>query len=123
MYKHAYIHIYIYVCLLACTLPLSPLLVQDLLFFSTEHYKFCALSYNRETSELVTRAHGDLKDKTGRPSDHGQFGVIDPEARVIGLHLYSGHLKTIPIDQNGSLRDAFNVRLDELKVSLSSQRC
>jgi len=45
------------------------------------------------TGELVTRAQGDLRDSVGRPSDEGQLVDVDPEQRVIGLHLYDGLLK------------------------------
>ena len=45
------------------------------------------------TGELVTRANGDVKDHVGRPVDNGQIGVVDPECRLIGLHLYDGLFK------------------------------
>lgn len=43
--------------------------------------------------ELVTRANGDIRDNVGRPVDNGQIGIIDPECRLIGLHLYDGLFK------------------------------
>jgi hypothetical protein len=46
--------------------------------------------------ELVTRANGDVRDNVGRPVDNGQIGVIDPESRMIGLHLYDGLFKVLP---------------------------
>jgi len=46
--------------------------------------------------ELVTRANGDVRDNVGRPVDNGQIGVIDPESRMIGLHLYDGLFKVPP---------------------------
>lgn len=45
----------------------------------------------------MTRAHGDVSDKVGRPCEAGQIGIIDPESRVIVLHLYDGNLKVIAI--------------------------
>jgi hypothetical protein len=42
--------------------------------------------------------------------------MVDPECRMIGLHLYDGLFKVIPMDQRGQLREAFNIRLDELMV-------
>lgn len=41
---------------------------------------------------------------------------MDPQSRMIGLHLYEGHFKIIPMDAKGQLKDAFNIRLEELEV-------
>ncbi|CAK0750170.1 hypothetical protein CVIRNUC_001969 [Coccomyxa viridis] len=89
---------------------------KDLLFLSTERCKFCVLEYNQETGELVTRASGDVKDRVGRPVENGQIGIVDPWCRMIGLHLYDGLFKVIPIDNDGQLHEAFNMRIDELNV-------
>lgn len=72
---------------------------HDCLFMSTERYHFVALEWNAETNEIRTRANGDIKDKIGRPRDRGQIGVVDPLTRLVGLHLYDGLLKIIPIEQ------------------------
>ena len=85
------------------------------------------------TGELLTRANGDLTDRIGRPTEAGpvrmysacasvlshppQICIVDPECRMIGLHMYDGAFKVIPISQDGSLREAFNIRLEELRVS------
>ncbi|KAK1256749.1 DNA damage-binding protein 1a [Acorus gramineus] len=65
---------------------------------------------------------GDISDQVGRPSDNGQIGIIDPDCRLIGLHLYDGSFKVIPIDNKGQLKEAFNIRvytlLDEYKNSI-----
>jgi Mono-functional DNA-alkylating methyl methanesulfonate N-term len=66
--------------------------------------------------ELVTRANGDVQDRVGRPCGNGQIGIIDPGCRLIGLHLYDGLFKAIPIDDSGKLLEAFNIRLEELMV-------
>lgn len=89
---------------------------QDLLFIATERYKFCVLQWDAETSELITRAMGDVSDRIGRPTDNGQIGIIDPDCRLIGLHLYDGLFKVIPFDNKGQLKEAFNIRLEELQV-------
>ncbi|XP_074558641.1 DNA damage-binding protein 1a [Curcuma longa] len=89
---------------------------QDFLFISTERYKFCVLQWDAETSELITRAMGDVSDRIGRPTDNGQIGLIDPDCRLIGLHLYDGLFKVIPFDNKGQLKEAFNIRLEELQV-------
>ncbi|KAK9989840.1 hypothetical protein SO802_030079, partial [Lithocarpus litseifolius] len=82
---------------------------QDFLFIATERYKFCVLQWDAETSELITRAMGDVSDRIGRPTDNGQIGIIDPDCRLIGLHLYDGLFKVIPFDNKGQLKEAFNI--------------
>lgn len=89
---------------------------QDYLFISTERYKFCVLQWDAESGELITRAMGDVSDRIGRPTDNGQIGIIDPDCRLIGLHLYDGLFKVIPFDNKGQLKEAFNIRLEELQV-------
>ena len=42
---------------------------------------------------LQTKASGNLADATGRPVEHGQIGIIDPDCRVIGVQMYDGLLK------------------------------
>jgi DNA damage-binding protein 1 len=83
---------------------------KDLLFIATERYKFCILAYDSNTGEIVTRANGDIHDATGKPAEHAQIGIIDPESQVIALHLYTGWLKLIQIDSSGKLQDAYNIR-------------
>lgn len=89
---------------------------QDFLFIATERYKFCVLQWDAENSEVITRAMGDVSDRIGRPTDNGQIGIIDPDCRLIGLHLYDGLFKVIPFDNKGQLKEAFNIRLEELQV-------
>ncbi|KAL0699191.1 hypothetical protein Bca4012_055313 [Brassica carinata] len=89
---------------------------QDLLFIATEGYKFCVLQWDSESSELITRAMGDVADRIGRQTDNGQIGIIDPDCRFIGLHLYDGLFKVIPFDNKGQLKEAYNIRLEELQV-------
>ncbi|KAI3824589.1 hypothetical protein L1987_06052 [Smallanthus sonchifolius] len=89
---------------------------QDLLFIATERYKFCVLQWDADVSELITRCLGDISDRVGRPTDNGQIGIIDPNCRLIGLHLYDGLFKVIPFDNKGQLKEAFNIRLEELQV-------
>ncbi len=43
--------------------------------------------------QLLTKAHGDVSDKVGRPADNGQLGFVDAGCRLIGLHQYDGMLK------------------------------
>lgn len=56
----------------------------------TPHLSIPILVY---PDNLQTRASGDLADRTGRPVEHGQIGIIDPDCRVLGVQMYDGLLK------------------------------
>eukprot|EP00727_Mastigamoeba_balamuthi_P002002 m51a1_g118 putative dna damage-binding protein 1a (1114) ;mRNA; f:362128-365815 len=90
--------------------------VPDDLFVLTERYQCAVLSYDAARSEVVTRASGDVQDRVGRPAEGGHIGIVDPDGRMIALHMYEGFLKIIPISAEGALLEAFNVRLEEIKV-------
>ncbi|KAL3498131.1 hypothetical protein ACH5RR_040863 [Cinchona calisaya] len=90
---------------------------QVLLFITTEKYKFCVLQWDPEAFKVVTRAMGDVSDRMGcRPAYSGQICVIDPDFRLIGLHLYEESFKVIPFDNQGQLMETINIRLKELQV-------
>ena len=83
---------------------------------STDKYKFSVLEYDAAHSSIVTRANGDVRDAVGRPADVGQLATIDPECRLIGLHMYDGVFKVMPLDSKGNLSEAYNIRLEEQNV-------
>eukprot|EP00960_Hanusia_phi_P003968 116510-Hanusia_phi.AAC.2 len=90
---------------------------RDSLYILTERLKFCIVEYDSTTGELITKAMGDVQDSVGKAVDGGPIAHIDPEKRMIGFLLYDGLFKVIPIDtRNGQLREAFNIRLEELQV-------
>lgn len=60
-----------------------------------------------ENLSIVTKASGNVCDRIGRPSENGILAVIDPEARVIGLRLYDGLFKVIPLDKDRSVTHNF----------------
>ncbi|XP_072033765.1 DNA damage-binding protein 1-like [Amphiura filiformis] len=88
------------------------------LFILTARYNACILEYvkDEDSEDIVTRAHGNVQDRIGRPSETGLIGIIDPECRVIGLRLYDGLFKVIPLDRDNKELKAFNIRLEELNV-------
>ena len=51
-----------------------------------------------------------LQDRIGRPSETGIIGIIDPECRVIGLRLYDGLFKVVPLERDIKELKAFNLR-------------
>ncbi|CAI5722603.1 unnamed protein product [Hyaloperonospora brassicae] len=90
---------------------------QDWLFIVTQRFQFCVLAYDAVNQQIVTKAHGSIRDSIGRSSEIVTSGNIDPEGRLIGMNLYEGYFKVIPIDSGkGILKDTFNIRLDELRV-------
>ncbi|XP_036390837.1 DNA damage-binding protein 1 [Megalops cyprinoides] len=91
---------------------------KDLLFILTAKYNACILEYkqNGENIDIITRAHGNVQDRIGRPSETGIIGIVDPECRMIGLRLYDGLFKVIPLDRDNRELKAFNIRLEELQV-------
>ncbi|XP_055957919.1 DNA damage-binding protein 1 [Patella vulgata] len=91
---------------------------KDQLFLLTARYNAMILECQQEgeTIEIITKAHGNVQDRIGRPSETGIIGIIDPLCRVIGLHLYDGLFKVIPLDRENKELKAFNVRLEELTV-------
>jgi DNA damage-binding protein 1 len=89
---------------------------QDSLFVLTERCQFSVLSYAMGKKEIRTRGHGDMKDRIGKPVDKGKIGIVDPQSRLVGLHLYEGLFKVIPVDPRGNMKESFNIRLDELTV-------
>lgn len=61
--------------------------------------------------DIITRASGNVADRIGKPSETGILAVIDPKARMIGLRLYDGLFKIIPLDKDNHDLKASNFRL------------
>ena len=52
-----------------------------------------------------------FKDRIGRPSETGMIGIIDPTCKIIGLKLYDGIFKIIPLELGSNVAlKAFNIR-------------
>uniref|UniRef100_T1J441 DNA damage-binding protein 1 n=1 Tax=Strigamia maritima TaxID=126957 RepID=T1J441_STRMM len=91
---------------------------KDLLFILTARYNCMTLECKQdgENIDIITKAHGNVADRIGRPSETGSIVIIDPECRVVGMRLYDGLFKVIPLDQSNRELKAFNIRLEELSV-------
>ncbi|KAK6638735.1 DNA damage-binding protein 1 [Polyplax serrata] len=91
---------------------------KDLLFIVTTRYNAMILECigDGENLEIITKAHGNVADRIGKQSETGIIAVIDPEARVIGLRLYDGLLKIIPLDKDNSELKASSIRMEEVEV-------
>lgn len=70
----------------------------------------CVSDESSDNLEIITKAHGNVSDRIGKPSDTGIIAVIDPKARVIGLRLYDGLFKIIPLDKDNSELKACSIR-------------
>lgn len=77
---------------------------KDLLFLLTTRY-----------IAMILRCTGEGED-IGKPSETGMKAVIDPKARVIGLRLYDGLFKIIPLDKDNPELKASSIRMDEQQV-------
>lgn len=64
----------------------------------------------------ISKQNALFQDRIGRPSETGIIGIVDPECRMIGLRLYDGLFKVIPLDRDNRELKAFNIRLEELQV-------
>lgn len=87
---------------------------KDLLFIVTSRFNTMILECVQIAGgdiEIVTRAHGNISDNIVVPSEIGFMAIIDPSARVIGLKLYDGLFKIIPLDKEGELK-AYCLRQD-----------
>nr|CCA20849.1 predicted protein putative [Albugo laibachii Nc14] len=90
---------------------------QDWIFLVTQRFQFCVLAYDTTLQQIITKANGSLRDTIGRNSEILTNGNIDPDGRLIGMNIYEGYFKVIPIDNHSkSLKAAFNIRLDELRI-------
>ncbi|ESN93168.1 hypothetical protein HELRODRAFT_187538 [Helobdella robusta] len=91
---------------------------RDLLFILTARYQVMILECEKNDSnyEIVTKAFGNVQDRVGRASDLGIIGAIDPSCRYIGLRLYDGLFKVIPLEYDIKELKAFNIRMEELHV-------
>ncbi|XP_050465445.1 DNA damage-binding protein 1 [Cataglyphis hispanica] len=91
---------------------------KDLLFLLTTSYNAMILECmgEGEDIEIITKAHGNVADRIGKASETGIKAVIDPKARVIGLRLYDGLFKIIPLDKDNPELKASSIRMDEQQV-------
>lgn len=62
--------------------------------------------------EIITKAHGNVADRVGKPAETGILAVIDPKSRVIGMRLYEGLFKIIPLDNDTSELKATTLRYE-----------
>ncbi|KAL7024575.1 hypothetical protein ACKWTF_013111 [Chironomus riparius] len=93
---------------------------KDLLFILTQAYQAMILEckYNKERDdfEIITKAHGNVSDKVGKPAETGILAVIDPKARLIGMRLYEGLFKIIPLEKDSNELKAYSLRMEDVNV-------
>jgi len=122
-----------HICPLKSTVGKSLILVvmlaqhekKDLLFIVTARYNAMILECVGEGDnlEIITKAHGNVADRIGKPSETGIIAVIDPEARVIGLRLYDGLFKIIPLEKDNSELKASSIRYAGVQLNTCCLRC
>ncbi|XP_075103466.1 DNA damage-binding protein 1-like [Nicotiana tabacum] len=87
---------------------------QDLLFITTERHEYCVLQWDAEAHEVITREMSQIKQAIPRI----MIGIIDPDCRLIGLHLYDGLFKVIPFGEEGKLKEAFSIWFEPQALDL-----
>eukprot|EP01038_Epipyxis_sp_PR26KG_P006417 gene6417-8834_t len=85
---------------------------HDLLFILTERKIFSILEYDAINNRLITKSVGNLKEKFGKDVELGQTLFIDPDNKVIGMQLYEGQIKIIPIES----KEPFSLSLEYSNV-------
>lgn len=68
--------------------------------------------------EIKTKAHGNVADRIGKPSESGILAIIDPEARAIGLRLYDGLFKVIPLEKDCAELKATSIRFAAVQKNI-----
>ncbi len=85
---------------------------QDRLLIFTEKHKMCVIKYNAEKNRCETLTAGDVLDHLVCRNDGPRIGVVDPQARCIGLHESQHLFKVLSTDYRRE-STSFNVRLVE----------
>ncbi len=85
---------------------------SDRLFVLTREHQVLALSVSREhvIEEVAT---GSIGDNVGERADVALAAYGD---KLVGMVLYEGMLKCVPVDSKGLFMDAFNVRLPDRDI-------
>lgn len=85
---------------------------KDRIFILTQRYNAMILECNcvDEDIHIITKAHGHVGDRIGKPAETGILAVIDPKSRVIGMRLYEGLFKIIPLDKDTTELKATSMR-------------
>lgn len=75
---------------------------KDLLFMLTHknHASIleCIEGEQPDTIDIIIRASGYIGESSSRKAENGIIVIVDPSCKLIGLRLYDGLFKVIPID-------------------------
>lgn len=98
---------------------------KDLLFFLTAKHHVaileCVEGPQPDSYEIVTLKDGDVADPASSPAETNTIVIIDPQCRMIGLRLYTGLFKILPLNKfklnnPEECIEAFNIRMEETVV-------
>lgn len=67
------------------------------------------------TGDWVTVTTGSVHQRVGNEARNGPLAFLDPDHRIVGLHLYDGQLRISSII-NENFNRFFNVRMEELNI-------
>eukprot|EP00053_Salpingoeca_punica_P018619 m.183179 g.183179 ORF g.183179 m.183179 type:complete len:1098 (+) comp17470_c0_seq1:86-3379(+) len=90
----------------------------DLLLLLTEACQLCVLQYDVESGEILTHAFANCHTRQLRAAAMGQIAVVDPEKRMLGLHLYEGQFKVIRVSADGRSQfgEQIELRLEQKQI-------
>ena len=72
---------------------------KDFLFMLTKKLDAAILEFvpggqiSQNEFEVVTRCHGNLRERVGKPSEFGPKASVDPKCRCIAVRMYDGAIK------------------------------
>lgn len=92
---------------------------KDLAFVLTGRYDAMILECRQNAGgsiDIVTKAHGHVGDRVGKPAETGIIAIIDPKARVIAMRLYESLLKIIPLDTSSGELRAITLKFEDIHV-------
>ncbi|KAL9154281.1 hypothetical protein ABFS82_10G104500 [Erythranthe guttata] len=88
---------------------------HDLLFIATkERHKFCLMEWVE--GAVITRSIGDASAAYAHHASMPQMGIVDPDCRLIGFHVYNRIFKFVPLDDRGQLQEAFDIVYHEERL-------
>ena len=87
--------------------------MQNIIYVNSKIFPHCD-NFIWFYCDFRTKAHGNVAERIGKPSETGIIAIIDPEAKVIGLRLVDGLFKIIPLDKDSAELTAYNIRYTQI---------
>lgn len=96
----------------AITYYRPPKFDRDVLIILTDKRHFSMLAYDSTINKVITRATGNINERSAKTLETGVRIIMDPDYRVVAFSMYQGALKILPIDSPTGLKEAFITRFE-----------